>query len=96
MGEFSALGSLDAGVRVTVRFFASLREALGAQKTLDLEPGATVAELRGVLRAIDAVHDEALAPRRAVRSAVNHEMCAETQVLREGDEVALFPPVTGG
>ncbi|TNY05089.1 MoaD/ThiS family protein, partial [Escherichia coli] len=33
---------------------------------------------------------------RAVRAAVNQKMAAETAVLADGDELAFFPPVTGG
>jgi molybdopterin synthase sulfur carrier subunit len=48
------------------------------------------------LQARGGVHAEALAPGRAVRSALNQKMCAESALLSDGDELAFFPPVTGG
>ena len=83
-------------VTVKLRFFASLREKLGETDTLALPDGATVGDARDALRARGGVHAEALERTRAVRAAVNQKMAAETAVLTEGDELAFFPPVTGG
>jgi molybdopterin synthase sulfur carrier subunit len=79
-------------------FFAKLREDLGAAgESLDLPPGvATVEALRGLLVARGGAWATALAPGRAVRVAVNHEVAEAATPVREGDEVAFFPPVTGG
>jgi molybdopterin synthase sulfur carrier subunit len=79
-------------------FFAKLREDLGAAgESLDLPPGvATVEALRGLLVARGGARATALAPGRAVRVAVNHEVAEAATPVREGDEVAFFPPVTGG
>ena len=83
-------------ITVNLRFFASLREKLGEGEALALPAGSTVAAAREALRARGGVHAEALAPGRAVRSALNQKMCAESAVLADGDELAFFPPVTGG
>lgn len=83
-------------MKLRVRYFASLREALGAEEAVELEPGATLGTLRDRLIARGGVHAERLARGRAVRSALNQVMADESAVLSEGDEVAFFPPVTGG
>jgi molybdopterin synthase sulfur carrier subunit len=83
-------------MKVTVRYFASLREALGPSESVDMPPLATVATLRDHLIAHDARHGQALARGRAVRCAVNRQMAGEDTSLEEGTEVAFFPPVTGG
>jgi sulfur-carrier protein len=83
-------------ITVKLRFFASLREKLGEGEALALPEGSTVAAARELLRARGGPHAEALAPGRAVRSALNQKMAAESAVLSDGDELAFFPPVTGG
>lgn len=83
-------------ITVKLRFFASLREKLGEAGTLQLPEGSTVAAAREALMARDDRHAQALARGRAVRSALNQKMAPETAVLADGDELAFFPPVTGG
>lgn len=83
-------------ITVRLKFFASLREKLGEGEALALPAGSTVAAAREALRARGGVHAQALAPGRAVRSALNQKMCAESAALADGDELAFFPPVTGG
>jgi molybdopterin synthase sulfur carrier subunit len=81
---------------VAVRYFASLREALGSGESLDLPAGATVAQARDALIARGGVHAQALARGRALRCALNQRMADETEPVPEGAELAFFPPVTGG
>jgi sulfur-carrier protein len=83
-------------MQVTVRFFASLREALGASEIVTLGDAASVAALRDALIARGGRHAEALQRGRAVRCAVDQDMVDESASLRDGAEVAFFPPVTGG
>jgi len=83
-------------ITVKLRFFASLREKLGEGEALSLPAGSTVAAAREALQARGGVHAEALARGRAVRAALNQKMCAESAALSDGDELAFFPPVTGG
>lgn len=83
-------------MNLCVRYFASLREAIGqGSETLDT-PALTVGELRDALIARGGVHADALARGKAVRAALDQVMCDDTAVLRPGCEVAFFPPVTGG
>jgi molybdopterin synthase sulfur carrier subunit len=56
----------------------------------------TVEVLRDQLRSRGGPWDTELAPARAVRIAVNQDMATLQTVLKPGDEVAFFPPVTGG
>jgi molybdopterin synthase sulfur carrier subunit len=83
-------------MKVSVRYFASLREALGPGESIDVEPGTTLAAVRNRLIASSPDHARALARGRAVRCALNQTMSDEGALVREADEVAFFPPVTGG
>lgn len=81
---------------VRVRYFASLREALGAQEIVELPAGSTLGSLRDQLITSSPRHAEALARGRALRGAVNQAMSDDSTPVPEGAEVAFFPPVTGG
>lgn len=81
---------------VQVRYFAALREALGPQEAVSLPAGTTVGSLRRQLAARGGRHAELLAPGRPVRAAVAQAVCGDDTPLSDGDEVAFFPPVTGG
>jgi molybdopterin synthase sulfur carrier subunit len=83
-------------MKVTVKYFASVREALGPAETVELPEGSTVGQLRDHLLAASSRHAEVLGRGRAVRMALDQVMCDEAAVLAEGAEVAFFPPVTGG
>lgn len=75
---------------VHVRYFASLRDRVGrAENRLDVADGLTVA---GVWAAL---HREMPLPPN-VLAAVNMEYAGLEHAVRDGDEVAFFPPVTGG
>ena len=79
-------------------FFARLREDLGmsAEDFALPEAVGTVAALRAHLAARGGQWAMALAQGRAVRVAVNHELAQPVTPVKPGDEVAFFPPVTGG
>jgi molybdopterin synthase sulfur carrier subunit len=83
-------------MKIQLRYFASLREALGTGEAIEVAPGTTVGALRDQLIARGGNHAEVLARGRALRAALNQTMCAETTELSEGAELAFFPPVTGG
>ncbi len=81
-------------MKVKVLYFATLRDRAGVrQETLELPEGATVADLkRHIARqhpSLDAAMDSALV-------SVNREFAFAEDSLHEGDEVAVFPPVSGG
>lgn len=83
-------------MKLNVRYFASLREALGPGETVELPAPATVGALRAHLVARGGRHADALAPGRAVRCALDQAMADASTPLADGAEVAFFPPVTGG
>ncbi|MCU0968958.1 MAG: MoaD/ThiS family protein [Rubrivivax sp.] len=83
-------------MKVHVRYFASLREALGPSEEVELPEGSTLGALRDRLIARGGRHAEVLARGRAVRCALAQVMSDESAVVADGAEVAFFPPVTGG
>ncbi len=83
-------------MNITVRYFASIREAMGTgSETLDTS-ATTVGTLREALMMRSEAAAAALAHGKAVRMALNQDMCQGDAPLKPGDEVAFFPPVTGG
>jgi molybdopterin synthase sulfur carrier subunit len=83
-------------VKVSLRYFASVREALG-QGGETIETGARdLGGLRDELVARGGAYAQSLARGKAVRVALDQVMSEESALLREGCEVAFFPPVTGG
>ena len=84
-------------MKLRIVYFASVREALGRDGE-DLElprQRATAAEVVSRLRERDGGKWDALSS-TPLRFAVNCEFAAETAELQDGDELAVFPPVTGG
>lgn len=83
-------------MHIRIRYFASIRESIGrADELLDTD-AATLGALRDELIARGAPYTEALARGKAVRLALDQLMVNENTALRDGGEVAFFPPVTGG
>jgi len=83
-------------MRVTIRYFASIREAIGISSESVETRAATLAALRDELIAAGGRRGQSLAHGRAVRMALNQVMSDDSAMLIEGAEVAFFPPVTGG
>lgn len=83
-------------MKITVRYFASVREALGTGSETVETRAADLGALRDQLIARGEPHASVLARGKAVRMALDQVMSAEGAELREGQEVAFFPPVTGG
>jgi molybdopterin synthase sulfur carrier subunit len=85
-------------MKISLRFFASVREAVGAaEESLTLpDTVATVGAVREHLVARGGAWAEALGPGRPLRMAFNHVMCGPDTPIAENGEVAFFPPVTGG
>lgn len=81
-------------MRIHVLYFAVFRERLGRdEEQIDVADGATVAQ---AIDALGAQHADIAKLRGRFRVAVNQEFAVDEHVLREGDEVALIPPVAGG
>jgi molybdopterin converting factor subunit 1 len=81
-------------MKVKALYFSMLRDAMGrGEEWLDLADGSTAAALKTHL-VMSAPKTEGLLASLAV--AVNHHYVTWDQVLQEGDEVALLPPVAGG
>jgi molybdopterin converting factor subunit 1 len=79
---------------VTVRLFATIRQHAGwRDKEIQLDDGATVSTLFAVLAADQPDFDLS---KRPVYAAVNQQYAQPDTVLGDGDEVAIFPPVSGG
>ncbi|WP_370538135.1 MoaD/ThiS family protein [Ideonella sp.] len=83
-------------ITIQLKFFASLREALGAEQALSLPAGSSIAAARAALVARGEPFAGKLAQGRAVRAALNQQLADESATLADGDELAFFPPVTGG
>jgi len=83
---------------LTIRYFASLREAIGLEREVLELPAdlLTVADLRAYLCRRGEPWASALAEGKAVRAAIAQRMCAADAALEDGAELAFFPPVTGG
>ena len=81
-----------------IRYFAWLKDHTGcAQEDLALpEEVQTIDNLIGYLSARNQSYAKAFADLKTVRAAVNHEFANPSQHIKNDDEVAFFPPVTGG
>ncbi|WP_026224610.1 molybdopterin converting factor subunit 1 [Methyloversatilis thermotolerans] len=84
-------------MKIKVLYFAALREALGSSgETVELPEGATtLAGVRAVIAGRGGAWT-ALAQMKNLRAAVNQRMADPDDAVTDGDEVAFFPPVTGG
>lgn len=83
---------------LTVLWFAWLKERVGTGEETVTPPATvrTVADLMTWLAGLDARHATAFGAGKTIRCAVNQEFADPATVLASGDEVAFFPPVTGG
>lgn len=83
-------------MKINIKYFASIREALGQSGEQRETSAVTLAALRDELLALSPLHAASLARGKAVRMALDHVMREESAALMDGCEVAFFPPVTGG
>ena len=82
--------------KITVRYFASIRETIGQGSELVQTAAATLGDLRDELIARGGAYASSLARGKAVRMALNQLLSDDDAALNDGAEVAFFPPVTGG
>ena len=89
---------MDAPGAITILYFAWLRERVGLSEESVTPPAAvaTVGALIEWLRARSPRHEQALLAGKTIRCAVNQDFAAPDAKVGPGDEVAFFPPVTGG
>ncbi len=83
---------------ISILYFARLKEALGkSSEQIELPAGAAnVGDVIALLAARDGAWAHEFAAGRAVRAAVNQDLASFDTPVKDGDEVAFFPPVTGG
>lgn len=81
-----------------ILYFASVREQIGKGEETIAKPESveTVADLVAHLRSLSEAHHNALESMMFVRIAVNQMHVQADHPVKDGDEVAFFPPVTGG
>ena len=83
-------------MKVKLKYFASIREAIGQGSEELLTQASTVAQLRAELIAQGQPYADCLAEGKAVRMALDQLLVESSAALHDGCEVAFFPPVTGG
>ncbi|MCG5031854.1 molybdopterin converting factor subunit 1 [Mesosutterella sp. OilRF-GAM-744-9] len=85
-------------MKIKVMYFAFMRDAMGRSSEVVDAPESvkTISELRAYLMGLGDPWASAFANVKRVRSSVNQVMAAEDAPVKAGDEVAFFPPVTGG
>lgn len=83
---------------VKIVYFAWVREKIGLDQEVYELPSAqtTIADLISSLKSRGAPYQEALEHETVIRAAINQEHALRDQVIKDGDEIALFPPMTGG
>ena len=83
---------------IKILYFARLREAFGKSSEEIEMPGGTgdLKALRALLRQRGGVWADEMAEGRQLRAAVNQDLAHGDVAIRDGDEIAFFPPVTGG
>ena len=85
-------------MKVKILFFAALREQLGTSaEEIELPAGVgTVAALRHHLMQRGGAYEKTFGGKTLIRNAMNQDMVQPTAHIKAGDEIAFFPPVTGG
>jgi len=82
-------------LKLTVKYFALLREAVGVSEEAVEVPQDALA-VSDLMKIAAERHPEAFASLKRIRAAVNETMVPMSAAVKDGDVVAFFPPVTGG
>ena len=83
-------------MKVEVRYFAAVREALGSGEPVEVPSGSDIGAVRRLLAARGGRHGDALGAGRVLRSARNRVLSPDDTPVADGDEIGFFPPLTGG
>lgn len=86
----------NSGKNIKLIYFASVREAIGLSEEQWITQAQTVLELRKELIERGSPYAEGLAAQKVLRYGVNQYMVDGNALIKDGDDVAFFPPVTGG
>lgn len=82
---------------ISVLYFAGLRDRIGtANEEMELPADATIGSVVEILKARGDVWADAFGGKTRILAAVNQEIARPEDPVKDGDEVAFFPPVTGG
>jgi molybdopterin synthase sulfur carrier subunit len=86
-------------MRLKILFFAGLREVFGFQSK-DIEVDKSIDTIDKLVESMSKLDDgawlELLKNKATYKVAVNHELCNWDKRVEDGDELAFFPPITGG
>ena len=83
-------------MKIIIKYFASIRESMGRGEELYETSANDLQALRLELIAIGSPYSESLAIGKAIRVALNQELVGASALIKTNDEIAFFPPVTGG
>ena len=83
-------------MKITIKYFASIREVIGQGSEVRDTCAPTLSALRDELLLVSPTYAQALARGKSIRVALNQTMSDESAMMADGCEVAFFPPVTGG
>jgi len=83
-------------MKIIIKYFASIRESMGRSEELYETSAKDLQALRLELIAIGSPYSESLAIGKAIRVALNQELVGASALIKTNDEIAFFPPVTGG
>ncbi len=83
-------------MKLNLVYFAWLKQSIGTGSEIVDAPVQTVQQLIGWLRGQSGGHGEAFGKDAVLRAAVNKQIVSDDHALQDGDEVAFFPPFTGG
>jgi molybdopterin synthase sulfur carrier subunit len=79
---------------MNILYFARLRETFGESESIEIETGTAVSDIVSFLKARGGQWETELS--RPFRVAINRKLAGMDAIVKDDDEIAIFPPVTGG